>query len=354
MHPSKVLIVSGDSYHQGLQQGEMFKNEIEFNIKSVHNQLSTSKFSMSKYLDLIKKNFDFLASSCPDLVQEMKGISDGSGISLEKIIEINVPAYFMTKYLPNECSMILARENATLDHKTYLIKNRDMRFPTKQVVIEHHYEDGSIITEVNGAGIVTYPANGLNNKGLAIATTGFWSPKVKINLDDISNSHIFINIHLLLNSCTTVNDVIQRIQHMPRMNGLNIIAADHKSAAIIETMKDNIAVEFVNDYGILFRTNHYVCSNHIKFNPSYEEYPSTFERYNRIKYLLGECDDKVRFQDLLRILSDHANGPVNSICRHPNTEATAETDSSSLIVLEDQEMWTTFGNPCDGIGLSKI
>ena len=87
--------------------------------------------------------------------------------------------------------MLLARSGSTLDGLTYLIKNRDMEMMEHQAAIEYLYPDGKTVLEVNGAGIITYPAIGLNNNGLAVTSTGFWSPKTEIDMEDIDCCHIF-------------------------------------------------------------------------------------------------------------------------------------------------------------------
>jgi hypothetical protein len=51
-------------------------------------------------------------------------------------------------------------------------------------------------------------------------------------------------------------------------------------------------------------------------------------------------------QDLLRILSDHSDPPVESICRH---DGAGRTYAATVVCPQEQTMWTAFGNPCEGI-----
>ena len=354
MRESAVIIVSGTPYEQGVQQGKVLRETIQKNIDNVRADLQINGCNMDEYWKFARKNVAFLEKEHPELMEEIAGIADGSELPYEDILMINIPAYFMQRYFVQECTMVLARGSATADGCTYLIKNRDMKMTVHQAVIEHHYPDGRIVSEVNGAGIVTYPANGMNNKGLAIATTGFWSQYTQVELQDISCSHIFVNIHLLLMNCSTIEDVIEYLKQSPRMNGLNIIAVDAESAVVIETTRDGMALQYDDGSGLLYRTNHYILPEHLDVNPKFEEYPSTYIRLERIKEMLSEQKGKIRFQDLFRIMSDHKNEPINAICRHPNSLVPSETDSCSLICLEDCEMWTTLGNPCEKLTMSKF
>ena len=278
----------------------------------------------------------------------MQGIAEGSGIPFQQIVQLNVPAYFMTGEFAQECSMILVRSAASEDGKTYIIKNRDMRAPVRQMLIYRSYSDGSRIAEVSGIGTVTYPASGINSRGLAVTTTGFWSPKVKPDISAAGSSQIFLNIHLLLRKASTVREALELLHKMPVMNGLNLILADGKEACAVEMTANNQYIEWDQGDGILYRTNHYISPELVHLNPEYKEYTSTYFRRERIGKLLADYYGHVRFQDLMRIASDHRNG-VNSICRHPHGDVHAQTVSTTLMIVEDQEIWTTLTNPCEAM-----
>ena len=249
--------------------------------------------------------------------------------------------------------MIMVRGKATADGCTYLIKNRDMGTQIQQAVIKREKSDGTGIIEVNGAGTVTYPASGMNSFGLGVATTGFWSKSAPPNLEEVDAAHIFVNIRLLLENCRTAKEVIEYLKTSPRMNGLNIIAADEKDAFVIETTRDAMYIEEDNGSGMLYRTNHYTLPEIKHLNPDPQEYQSTYKRSKRIGQMLKERYGKIRFQDLFRIMSDHENG-INSICRHPKGDVLANTVSSSLVVLEDREAWTSIGNPCISLRYASL
>ncbi|MCB6609888.1 C45 family peptidase [[Clostridium] symbiosum] len=347
MEQLRKITVTGTPYEQGLREGICFCSLIHENINNIRTSLETESLNMEKYQEMTERNAEFLKSRYPDQWEEMKGIADGAGTPFEDILMINVPTYFMKNSFSQDCSMLLARGNATMDSLTYLIKNRDMEMTVHQVSVEYKYPDGSSIIEVNGAGIITYPAIGLNSAGLTITSTGFWSPKTEIVMEDIDKCHIFVNLHHLLQSCRSTGEVLKALDTYPRMNGLNIIAADRESAVLIETTRDGYLCEWADESGVLYRTNHFCLGDHVEQNPERESYLSTYLRYERIREMLLERTGKLRFQDFIRIMSDHTNSPVNAICRHSNPQAGTETVSCSITVLEDGELYTTPGNPCE-------
>lgn len=343
---SKVIDVKGTPFEQGVQQGQQLKAVILKNLEMVRALLVNNNVDRQKYDAFIKANADFLEREHSEIIEELHGIAEGSGISYEDILVLNIPAYFMKEYFSQECSMLLVRGKATKDGNTYIIKNRDMSAYLEQVVIKREYPDGMKIAEVNGAGTVTYPACGLNQYGLGITNTGFWSKKAIIDVDRVGSAQVVVNSHLILRNCRTAKEALKYLLENPRINGLNMMLADKTDAYLVELTKNDAYVEEDDGRGVLFRTNHYVSSKMSWMNPEPQQYASTFKRYDRIKELVEKQYGNLRFQDLVRIMSDHENG-VNSICRHPREGAPAKTVSSSMMVLEDMEIWTTIGNPCE-------
>ena len=348
-----IVSVIGTPYEQGITQGRELRETILHNIQEVRQKMERDRVNLERYSRFVKRNADFIEKNHQDIWEEMKGIAEGAEINFENILMLNIPAYFMTQYLSQECSMIMARGRATADGMTYVIKNRDMNTYIDQVVIEREYPDGLKIVEVNGAGTVTYPASGMNSFGLGVATTGFWSEKASPDMETIASTHIFVNIHLILKNCRTAKEALKYVKSSPRMNGLNIILVDSQDAFLVEMTKDRIQVEEDKGNGILFRTNHYISNEFQALNPEEEKYPSTYFRYRRIKELLEKQYGKIRFQDLFRIMSDHKN-EGNAICRHPQEGYPGWTMSTSLFVLEDKEAWTTLDNPCKNLRYSLL
>ena len=174
---NSMVKVKGTPYEQGVMQGTELREVILHNIREVGKKMASDHVDMVRYEEFVKKNAAFLKQAHSDIFEEMKGISDGAEIPFDDILMLNIPAYFMTGYFNQECSMIMARGKATADGCTYVIKNRDMSTYIEQAVIEREYPDGLKIVEINGAGTVTYPASGMNSYGVGVTTTGFWSAK---------------------------------------------------------------------------------------------------------------------------------------------------------------------------------
>jgi len=348
-----IIEVYGTPYEQGVQQGQQLKAIILKNVAIVRKGMADNNMETEKYRDFVSRNLMFMKEIHPDIYDEIRGISDGSGIPFEEIVYLNIPAYFMDEYFNQECSMLMVRGKASLDGNTYVIKNRDMSMYIEQIVLRREYPDGMRIVEINGAGTVTYPACGLNSYGLGVTNTGFWSSKVISDTEFVDSAHIFLNSHILLAECKTAREALEHLSKTPRMNGLNVILVDKQDAFCVEMTKNDICVMKDDGCGVLFRSNHYISEKFRALNPSETEYASTFRRYERIEELVKERYGKLRFQDLFRIMSDHKNG-VNAICRHVQEGVASKTVSCSMFVLEEGEAWSTIGNPCESLRFTSI
>lgn len=238
--------VSGTPFEQGVQQGQELSDAIRRNLASVHRKLEQEKVDLQAYQAFVNQNLRFFQEQRPEMYEELQGIAQGSGLPLDDILLLNIPAYFLCesfRHITQECSMLCVRGQAAADGCTYIIKNRDMGMPMEQALVRHIYPDGQEIIEVGGAGILTYPAVGINSHGLAVTTTGFWTEKDPTRIDRVEEADIFLNVRVLLSSCRTAAQAVEFCRTAPRMNGLNVIAADPTEAYVIEMTSDEIYVE---------------------------------------------------------------------------------------------------------------
>jgi predicted choloylglycine hydrolase len=349
----KIKLV-GDNYQQGKLHGAAAHDLIEKNIVTVKGIIQEKKADWDTYKKYLKKNYDFLLKHCPETIEEMNGIADGSHIDFDEILLLNIQLYFMADKLPSECTTIIARGQATLDGKTYIVKNRDMTGQFFHTILEREYDHQLRVNEVGVAGVITYPGSGINSNGFSISTTGVWSPNIPLNTHLIGNTEISVNVHVILSKCSSVEEAVDYIKkfYAQRVIRKNLFVIDKNKAAVLEIADDNLQVVYDRD-GLLVRSNHFLSDSLQKYNPERNTYLSTFLRYERAMAFLQERHGQIRFQDLLQLASDHANGPLNSLCRH-GVNGTANTSYSSIVVMEDGQLWTSLGLPCESLCLSSF
>jgi isopenicillin-N N-acyltransferase-like protein len=348
-----VLIkISGTPYEQGKQHGAATVELIKKNIAAVrHIVIDTKKVNFETYMKYVRLNSEFIKQDRPDTYDEIRGIAEGSGFSLEDICLLNIQLFFVTESLPQECTAIVARGSATLDGKSYIVKNRDIKTHFYHVVLHRTYPNGIVTCEVDPAGTVLWPGSGFNNFGLAVTTTSGNSPHkpLKNRADQVNMA---INQNYLLQECKDVDDVIAYMEEKHKLNAfrLNVFGIDSKRAVCIETTESGI-VAMDDEDGILIRSNHFISEKQQEYNVPPDRYPSSYRRYEKGRLFLKNHHGTLRFQDLLMLAGDHEDRAKGAICRHGGEDAT--TAYCSICVLEDKQLWTALGHPCESLILAS-
>ncbi|MCK4790756.1 MAG: hypothetical protein KAV87_43875, partial [Desulfobacteraceae bacterium] len=89
----RVIDLSGDSYDVGRQHGEILKDDIRdfyYSVGEVHraNNLRL-KAERDEIFRFCERNIGFIREYSAELFEELQGIADGSGLSIEQIIYLN-------------------------------------------------------------------------------------------------------------------------------------------------------------------------------------------------------------------------------------------------------------------------
>lgn len=343
--------VWGTPHQMGKAHGAACRSLILGNIRTVKAVVEAKGVSWRTYDDWLAKNSDYLQAHCQQQVQEMQGIAEGAGVAYHDILLINIQLYFMADQLPNECTTLIARGSATLDGKTYIAKIRDMNGPFSHVVLHRHYPEGLECIEVHVAGTVTYAGLAFNNQGLSATSTGMWSRKYPVDTDLICHSELQINPAAIVRECQDIRGAARYLDTHSRMIRLNLFVVDQQGAAVFEMIDDDYELLYDQD-GLLMRSNHFLSERLKDYNPTPQQYPSTYCRYARGMEYLKAHHGGIRFQDMLQICSDHENG-ANSICRH-DAQVGPTTSFVSINVLEDRQVWTMMGHACEAIQMDSL
>jgi isopenicillin-N N-acyltransferase-like protein len=347
----KVLYLRGTPYEQGRQLGAGAADLIAENVQRAQALVPTG-FDLSGYTAMTRRNEAWVSRTYPELLEEIQGIADGSGIGYFDLLHLNLNtdvAYARAYAMVHDCTQVLASGSATVDGKTYLAKSRDLtRGPTRQVLLHREYDDGTFRNEIGSAGQMTLPV-GVNHYGVAVGTSGQWSSRVVVDLARGDSAWHIPNLQLVLRHARSAEEGVQIVREQPRVAGMNMMIADERTAYAVEITDSQVHV-FEPEDGILVRTNHYLAPALQHLAPTPSEYPGTFERYDRASEMAAARQGQLGPQDMLAILSDHAEDGRESICRHANgVEGVGQTYAAMVACPQDRHVWAVFGNPCEGI-----
>jgi isopenicillin-N N-acyltransferase-like protein len=155
------------------------------------------------------------------------------------------------------------------------------------------------------------------------------------------------NLQPVLRYAQSASEALDMVRDQPRVAGMNMMLADTQSAYALEITSDRVDV-FEPDDGVLVRTNHYLSPALSELAPTHEENRGTFDRYRRASQIIRERWGHIGVHDLVRLMSDHAEPPAQSICRH-GADGEGRTYVGMVACPQDRSLWAMLGNPCEGI-----
>ena len=346
----KALRLRGSPYEQGRQLGAGAAELIRENValaRTQRHEVATGR-DRTDYDAVTRRNELWVARECPELLEEIAGIAEGAEIDHGELLSMNLnPHLSYVHPTVQECTQVLAMGSATVEGKTYVGKTRDLqRGPTRQVLLRREQADGGFTNELTPAGRMTV-LDGINQHGLSLTCSGQWSPRVRVDLARADSAWLLLNLQPVLRQARSVDEAVRLIREQPRASGMIVLAADESRAVALE-MTDREVREFEPEDDLLVRTNHFSSPDFRHLMPTFEEYRSTFDRRTRAGQFLEERRGEIGPLDILRILSDHAEPPFESICRHAG-DGKSRTYAATINCPQDRTMWVTIGNPCEGI-----
>ncbi len=342
-----VIEVSGSAYEQGRIHGQRARQAITANIKEIRRWMNevSSRGRRWDHEGILSRNERFISRVSPEVLEEVRGIADGAGLSYRETLELNAPLFVAAAFLPLDCSQLLLRPPATRDGGTYLAKTRDLRGWLDHVVLHRREAGGRELAEVHVAGSVTWPGSGVSSDGVAFSTSGCWSPRTIVDLDRADASWLLTNGHLLLRDSRMLDEFVAHLDAQPRMCPLNVVAADCRGGAAVEVTADRVYRSDAEG-GVLIRTNHFLTPEIRAQAPTPDENPSSYHRYAVATRKLRAGGEAWDLGAMITLLGDHEGYPQNSICRHSQNGEGSDTAYASITVLPAGEFWTTLAHPC--------
>lgn len=252
----RIINLVGTPYERGVQHGNLLKGEI----KSVTDSLliDIEKTTNENPLDFIKKfleETDFISSMekwTPELLEEIKGISDGSEISHEIILmhQLGDEFFFSTKYLfAHKCSSIGIDKSD--DHPAIAAQNMDIPtffhgYQTVMRIIEESGKESLVLTIPGHIGI-----SGMNNLPVSINCNILMQLKSQSKGLPVSSI-----VRGILNK-TSYTDAINWINEIEHASGQNYIIGGSNKTVSLECSADSIkAFKPFENAAFTYHTNH--------------------------------------------------------------------------------------------------
>lgn len=345
----RIVELKGSAYERGRLHGAQLRSEIHALIQLWKDDLRKSfRLDPDEFITAFFRNTHYIPALekwTPELLQEIKGISDGCGVNFETAFVYQlVDEYWARGQMDGEhCSSVGV--SPAKGKPALLGQNLDLEsFRDRYQTILRTEDENGLKTMV-----VTFPgyigAGGVNNKGVAVVAN---------TLDQLMNSNDGLPVAcvvrgiLLRTNLNAVTDFLKTIKHA---SGQNYLVGTPGSVADFECSSTKVA-QYGEGQKVLGHTNHALKNDDytenwrklLKENPDPLRDSNSRVRFQSLASRFGGLTGTPSIHDLKTILRSK-DSPQFPVCR-PQTGRGAFTFASVLIVLNPvPELQITSGPP---------
>jgi predicted choloylglycine hydrolase len=316
--------LSGSGYERGLQHGKALKPQIADVLGRFKADL---KISRDRDPDSLISEFlhvtDFIPAIkkwTPDLLDEVKGIADGSGQTFETIFAYQLPdeiwVYF-DKLDAHHCSGLGVAKTAT--HPAYVAQNLDLeswRHGSQTVL---HVLQSETLPEqfiFTTAGLIA--ANGVNNSSIGVCVNTF----MQLNASPDGLPVAFVVRGLL--ASTSEKSALEFIKNVKHASGQNYILGINDKVFDFEASATGV-VQFTPVVGgsLVYHTNHPLANENLKpwwaqrtrqMTSEERRYSNSHVRFASLQTRLAKRDIDIVEQKIKETLRSR-DSDWNPVCR---------------------------------------
>ncbi len=302
-----IIEVSGSSYEMGYQYGAQAAHLIESYLIWIERITKKSRDVLCsnaiKFLPLIQK-------LSPEMVEELKGLSSGAGISMEEAVLCQARAE-AGKVPEGACTAFALTGKATADGNTISGQNQDVEpeFADVGILLRVRPKDGRpraiMFTWAGQLGYV-----GLNEYGVSHWVNSVYNFTWRMALP-------MYPIRRVMEEKRTVAECVDVLKRFRVCSAFNMVLADgRKGIADVEVRPEGVAIFKDDNPDWLVHTNHYISKEFEQFEDGF--LPDSPIRLARMRQLIKEQWGSITTDTMKSFFKDHTADP-GGICRHgPN------------------------------------
>ncbi|MBS7615042.1 hypothetical protein KEJ18_04850 [Candidatus Bathyarchaeota archaeon] len=338
----------GKPYEIGLSHGKELREQIQRLYGSWYNGWvkANGVHEVEKNIEKALPRFEALfRNDAPEVLEEIRGVADGSGMSYREILLLNVLEEIRLEMFyssnPFGCTQIAVTGDVTSNRKLLIGKNEDggewNRGEYAHAKIEP--EDGNRFISLFQPGRVAAYI-GFNKAGLCFSQSsagvvndiGFGYPRL-------------ILFRLMMERCSNVEQALDYISaHNYAVAGINLMLADKEANVVLVEKTHSFQAERYPEDGILIGVNVFLSKDMrpLWTRKMVSNIKDSVLRIDRILELLVPQKGKIDHETLKMVLRDHENGE-NSICSHGGWRPTG---SSYVYDPQSLRIQICEGKPC--------
>ena len=343
----KIVEVSGSHYEMGFQYGKACP-EIPDMLVMTYG-LFGGREKIQGFLDTtIPVYLSHTEQYASEIVEEMRGMADGSGLAFEDILFLNITYEISVESVMGGCTSFAAAGEVTANGKQLAGQNIDH--------IEH-WTDYLILLKMkpaDGPEVMAVTANG------CLTLTGINSAGISVNMNLLRNNESMepkggVPTHVILRKILmseTLGEAIYAIASAEGRSPKNYLVTSVNEGIIdVETTMTDADIQYPEN-GILTHANHFKAERFKSSDLAPVLVPDSYIRSQKMFHLMDEHRGNISVDLMKQFFQDHSNYP-NAICRHRNPKGLLpisrimKTLISIISCPEEQKVYIAAGNPCE-------
>jgi isopenicillin-N N-acyltransferase-like protein len=305
-HTFPLIEVRGGAYELGRQHGEQAAPLIERYLLLIERITGKSRDTLcAGALCFLPR----LMALDERLVQEVRGLADGAGITFAEALVCQVRGEAAFAAAAGEgCTAFALRGAATADGAVLAGQNQDMppEFGEVSILLRVIPDDGRPRALMyTFAGQIGY--FGMNSLGVANFANSVYDFQWQPGL-----AHYPLKRAAM--QCETVDEVVELYREHPQCSAANTVLCDGRGAITsMESRPEGVALYAGDHPDAIVHTNHYLSAAFKHHETG--SLPDSFTRHARMTALVRERWGAITVETLKGFLADHAGDPA-AICRH--------------------------------------
>lgn len=348
-----VISISGNPYDLGFQHGRQAKKAIQENVLFYMNFWEYfGGANRDQILNDAQKFVPYIEKFDPEILEELKGVAEGSGLQFEEIVALNARYELSYAYMPptptwaipGGCTSYALTPEATQNQHMFVGMNWDYK---------PGVENSCIILRINQKkkpDIITHTEAGIIAKiGFNSAGIGVVPNYIRCEKDSFRPGlPAWLKLRGILNA-ESLPVCIRMLMTFEGPNSVNMVIAHRDGEVIAVECTPDDEFFLYPERGILTHANYFQSLSLRVKDVSKAALPDAVIRTHRAFRLFQERRGNLGWDTIKDVLKDHFGYP-NSICRHRDEGLHPyeqwETLTSVIIDLTEGQMLYTSGPPC--------
>jgi isopenicillin-N N-acyltransferase-like protein len=334
--PFPLIEIGGAPFARGRQYGEAAAERVQRSVRLYAGQLERMALGRDEIRELVQGVIPAMEAFQPDYVEEMKGIAEGAGCSLDDVALINARTEILelarrrtgTPEEEDGCTGVVVLPEAARDGQLIHAQNWDWRPECVEsaIVLKIRREDGpDLITFTEAGGLAR---SGFNAAGLAITANYLESSR------DYQRSGIPLPLirRKFLESAHLAHG-IKTVAATPKSASNNMMLSSAEGFAVDFECAPDEAFPLYPQDGLLVHANHWVSPVALSklVDTGIANTPDSVYRDYRVHQLLAPEIGEIGVDDVKAALFDDFAAPY-AVCR-PSRPGSSGSISATVAMI---------------------